>query len=163
VRNIILHFSPLWRNSPTRTMVASFLRFQYHTQWHTTVGMMPLYDWSARRGDLYLTTHNSHKRQASMPPGGIWTRSPSERVAAHPFLRPLCHWDRHYISHTHTHTHTHMYIRAISQMNPAILWDIEIVWPQILAFSVRNLNIDRYSIFEPECTYPPACCLYNGR
>jgi len=29
---------------------------------HTTVGSSPLHEWSARRRDLYLTTHNTHKR-----------------------------------------------------------------------------------------------------
>jgi hypothetical protein len=33
---------------------------------HTTLGMTPLYEGSARRRDLYLTTHNTHKRQTSM-------------------------------------------------------------------------------------------------
>jgi hypothetical protein len=28
----------------------------------------PLDEWPARRRDLYLKTHNTHKRQASMPP-----------------------------------------------------------------------------------------------
>jgi hypothetical protein len=34
----------------------------------TTLGRTPLDEWSARRRDLYLTTHNTHKRQTSMPP-----------------------------------------------------------------------------------------------
>ena len=51
-------------------MVASFLRFLYHTKWHTTVGRIPLDEWSARRRDLYLT-HNPRKRQTSMPPAGF--------------------------------------------------------------------------------------------
>jgi hypothetical protein len=34
---------------------------------HTTLGRTPLDEWSARRRDLYLTTHNTHKRQTSMP------------------------------------------------------------------------------------------------
>ena len=38
---------------------------------HTTVGRTPLDEWSARRRDLYLTTHNTHKRQTSMPPVGF--------------------------------------------------------------------------------------------
>jgi hypothetical protein len=38
---------------------------------HTTVGRTPLHEGSARRRDLYLTTHNSHKRQTSMPPVGF--------------------------------------------------------------------------------------------
>jgi hypothetical protein len=45
----------------------SFLRFLDHTQRPTTVGRTPLDEWSARRRDLYLTTHNIHNRQISMP------------------------------------------------------------------------------------------------
>ena len=33
---------------------------------HTTIGRTPLDEWSARRRDLYLTTHNAHNRQTSM-------------------------------------------------------------------------------------------------
>jgi hypothetical protein len=32
------------------------------TLWHTTLGRTPLDEWSARRRDLYLTTHNTHDR-----------------------------------------------------------------------------------------------------
>ena len=42
-----------------------------HTQRRTTVGRTPLEEWSARRRDLYLTTHNTHNRQTSMPPVGF--------------------------------------------------------------------------------------------
>jgi hypothetical protein len=38
---------------------------------HTTLGRTPLDEWPARRRDLYLTTHNTHKRQTSMPPVGF--------------------------------------------------------------------------------------------
>jgi len=31
---------------------------------HTTVDRTPLDEWSARRRDLFLTTHNIHKRQS---------------------------------------------------------------------------------------------------
>jgi hypothetical protein len=34
---------------------------------HTTFGRTPLDEEPARRRDLYLTTHNTHKRQTSMP------------------------------------------------------------------------------------------------
>jgi hypothetical protein len=40
------------------------------TQTHT-LGRTPLDEGSARRRDLYLTTHNIHKRQTSMPPAGF--------------------------------------------------------------------------------------------
>ena len=45
--------------------------FLDHTQRRSTVGRTPLDEWSARRRDLYLTTHGTHKRQISMPPVGF--------------------------------------------------------------------------------------------
>jgi hypothetical protein len=40
---------------------------------HTTLGRTPLDEGSARRRDLYLTTHNNHNRQTIMTPAGIET------------------------------------------------------------------------------------------
>ena len=54
-----------------RVMASSFLRFLDHIQRRTTVGRTPLDEWSARRRDLYLTTHNTHNRQTSIPPVGF--------------------------------------------------------------------------------------------
>jgi len=48
-----------------------FLMFLDHTQRRTTVGRTSLDEWSARRRDLYLTTHDTHNRQISMPPVGF--------------------------------------------------------------------------------------------
>jgi len=45
--------------------------FLNHTQRRTTIGRTPLDEWSARRRDLYLTTHNTHNRQISMPSVGF--------------------------------------------------------------------------------------------
>jgi len=45
-----------------------FLMFLDHTQQCSTVRRTPLDEWSARRRDLYLTTHDTHNRQISMPP-----------------------------------------------------------------------------------------------
>jgi hypothetical protein len=41
------------------------------TQWHAKVRRTPLDEWSARRWDIYLTTHNTHSRQTSMPQVGF--------------------------------------------------------------------------------------------
>jgi len=47
---------------------------------HTTLCRTPLEEWSARRRDLYpYNTHNTLKRQTSMPPGGF---EPVIRVSA---------------------------------------------------------------------------------
>jgi len=45
--------------------------FLDHTQRRTTVGRTPLDWWSVRRRYVYLTTHNTHNRQTSMPPVGF--------------------------------------------------------------------------------------------
>jgi hypothetical protein len=42
-----------------------------HTQTHTTFGMTPLDEGSARRRDLYMTTQTLYKRQTSMLPVGF--------------------------------------------------------------------------------------------
>jgi len=52
-------------------MASSFIRFPHHTERRITVGRTPLDEWSARRRDLYLTTHNIHNRQTSMPSTGF--------------------------------------------------------------------------------------------
>jgi len=57
----------LWRCNPTRIMAPPFLMFLDHTKRRTTVGRTPLDEWSARRRDLYLKTHNTHNTQISMP------------------------------------------------------------------------------------------------
>ena len=74
----------LWRCNPTLVMASSFLRFLDHTQRRTTVGRTPLDEWSARRRDFYLTTHNKHNIQTSMPPVGFEpTISGDERAQTH--------------------------------------------------------------------------------
>jgi len=81
-------------------MTSSFTRFLDHTQRRTTVGRTPLDEWSALRKDLYLTTHNTHNRQTSMPPGGIRTHNLSRRAAADLRLRPRGNWDRLELKYT---------------------------------------------------------------
>ena len=54
-----------------------------HTHTHTLTKI--LQEESARCIDLYLTTHNAHNRQISMPPEEIRTRNPrSQRPQTHP-------------------------------------------------------------------------------
>jgi len=56
---------------------------------HTTLGRTTLNWWSARRRDLYLTTHNSQETHPC--PGGIRNRKPSKRMASDSRLRPRDH------------------------------------------------------------------------
>jgi hypothetical protein len=63
-----------------------------HTHTHT-LGRTPLDEGSARRRDLYLTTHDIHKKH-SHASVGIRTRNPRKRAAADPRLRRRGHRDR---------------------------------------------------------------------
>ena len=67
----IFRFVCFWRDSPHWVKASSFMRFLDRTQIRTTVGRTTLDEWSARRRDLYLKTHNTHNRQTSMPPVGF--------------------------------------------------------------------------------------------
>ena len=88
-----------WRDSTQWAMASSFLRFLDHTQQRITVGRTHLDEWSARRKDLYLTTHNTHYTDIQAP-GGIRTHNLSRRAAADLRLRPRGQWDRSLIGHT---------------------------------------------------------------
>jgi hypothetical protein len=67
---ILLFFHPvaLRPNAGHNLIIVEFLN---HIQRRPTVGRTPLDEWSARRRDLYLTTHNTHNRQTSMSPVGF--------------------------------------------------------------------------------------------
>jgi len=58
----------LWRCGSTRAMSFSVV---VDSKSHTTTHHTPLGEWSARRRDLCLTTHNTHNRQTSMPSAGF--------------------------------------------------------------------------------------------
>ena len=64
--------------------LAGCSRFRDHTQWHDTFSRTPLDKWSARRRDFSLTTHNTHNRQTSMPPGEFEPPIPAgDRLQTH--------------------------------------------------------------------------------
>jgi len=111
-----LYFFPLWRCGPTWAKASSFLRFLDHTQRRSTVGRTSLGEWSARRRDLYLTTHNVLHRQTSMPPGGIRTHNPSKRASVDPRPKPRGHWNRHYLYLIHLNTFFWQEIRRFYRM-----------------------------------------------
>jgi len=93
LKHIVYHFF-LCRCDPTRVMAFSLLKLLYHAQRRTTVGRNPLDEWSARRRDLYLTTHDIHNRQISMTPVDSNPRF-SRQASADLHLRRRGHWDQH--------------------------------------------------------------------
>ena len=66
------------------------------THRHSTLCMTPLDEGSARRRDLYLTTHNIHETDIHAR-GGIRTRNSSKRAATGPRPRQLGHRYRLYL------------------------------------------------------------------
>jgi len=67
-----------WHCGPTRAMASSFFRFLDHTPRRTTVGRTPLDEWSVRRRDFYLTTHNTHNKH----PWRRWVSNPRSQQAS---------------------------------------------------------------------------------
>jgi hypothetical protein len=69
--------------APQWARATAFTRFLEYTLGHTTVGRTSLDEWSARRRDLYITSHTHSPqtdRQTSMPAAGFKpTISASER------------------------------------------------------------------------------------
>jgi hypothetical protein len=61
-----------------------------HWMTHTN-GKTPLDEWSARHRDLYLTTHDTHKKQTSMPPVETWICNHNKRAASVPCLKADTH------------------------------------------------------------------------
>ena len=74
---------PPWRNNPSGPGTPRYRCFTI-TLGHNTLGRTSLDVLSFQRNDVYLTTHNTHKRQTSMPPEGFETAIPaSERPQTH--------------------------------------------------------------------------------
>jgi len=81
-----------WCNSPPWSRASSVSRVHDHTQRRITVGRTPLDEWSARRRDPYLTTHNTLNRPTSCPRRD--SNAKLQRAAPDRRLRLRGHWDR---------------------------------------------------------------------
>ena len=90
---VVFMFFPLWISSPTRARAVWFLGFLDHTHWHIIIGRTPLDEWSARRKDLYLTTHNAQETDFHAH-GGIRNLDRTKRAAADLRRRPFRNLDR---------------------------------------------------------------------
>jgi hypothetical protein len=68
-----------WLNSPPVGQGLLIIQDSRSYSRHITLGRTPLDEWLTRRRDLYLTTHNTHNRQTSMPPVGFEPAIPSSK------------------------------------------------------------------------------------
>ena len=89
-----LHFFFYFAAAPQGATASSFTRFPDHTQRSTKVGRTPLVEWSARRRDPYLTTHNTRNRQTFVPQWDSTPQSQQASAASDLRLRPRGHWDQ---------------------------------------------------------------------
>jgi hypothetical protein len=81
---LFISFLDLWPLLPTHCRCRGLLLYLIILSDTNTLGRTPLYEWSARRRDLYLTTHNTHKIQTAMPPAEFEPVIPvSERPQTH--------------------------------------------------------------------------------
>jgi hypothetical protein len=71
-----------WLSAPSKQGPAHYRGFTI-TLRHSTVGRTPLDEWSGLRRNLYLSKHNTHKKETSMPPAGFGPAIPSERPQIH--------------------------------------------------------------------------------
>ena len=122
-------FVCFWRDSPKWARSSSFTKFLDHTQRRTTVSRTPLDEWSARRRDLYLTTHNIHNRKTSIPAVGFEPTNPvGERPQTYTLFKHL--------------------LMLIIELKSAEFIDI-----YIYIIIIRNLSNDRS--IAPSKTIPP--------
>jgi len=87
-----------------------------HSVRRTTLSSTPLAEWSARSGDLYLTTHNTHNRHTSMSPAGFEPTNPASE-------RPQTHLSDRAATRIGILIHTLMYLYIITRgLNPVHLF-----------------------------------------
>ena len=63
-------YFPLGSTAPSGPGIPDYWGFIF-TLINTTLGRSPLDEWPARCRDCYLSAHNTHKRQTSMPQRGL--------------------------------------------------------------------------------------------
>ena len=100
------NFLFLARQLPQWVRASSFKRFLDHERRRTTVDRTPTDEWSARRRDLYLTIHNTHNKQTSIPPVGFEpTISACERPQTNTLDRAATGIGLSHIKSLNKHTH----------------------------------------------------------
>ena len=130
--------------APQWVMASSFLMFLDHTQRRSTFGRTPLDERSARRRDLYLTTHDTHNRQTSMPPVGFEpTVSAGERPQTYALDRAATGTGKKIrIKYVITITSSSTYSLNFVIRVPAAFfyWDFNFIFHKLLAeVDTRNL------------------------
>ena len=89
--NIFSIFTVLPHSFPWRNRPPSGTGPSHYRSFTITLGRTALDEWSARRLDHYLTTHNTHNN--TYAPSGIRTRNSSKRQTADRRFIPCGHWD----------------------------------------------------------------------
>jgi hypothetical protein len=123
---------------------------------HTTLGRTPLDEGPARRRDLYLTTHNTHKRQTSMSPVEFEpTILVSERPKTHALDRKATGIGTNFITESILkYTHFHSTISYLNSITKSIMTNIFTLCLLLISlFIIPGGNVFRGS-------WPPTITLF---
>jgi len=105
---------------------------------NTTHTRTPRDEWSVRRGDLYLTTHNNHMGQTTMPPARFEPALLARERLKDKRLRPRGHRDRQPVLHSHIYFVFHpCYI--ILATDSVVKWNTLSYRPKSATYT-HNLN-----------------------
>jgi hypothetical protein len=141
-------------------IASSFTRFLNHTQLRATVGRTPLDGWSARRRDLYLTTHTTEKHPFRRWDG---THDRSWRAAVNLRLRPCGYWSRQVRFNTHakyswTRLYTYIYIYVCFVFLKILRADTQLI---LFYFKVDHnvivIRIVRLEVPQKRKVHPKTC------
>ena len=126
------HFSLPLCCGPMQVMASSMTRFLCHTQRRTTVCRSPLGEWSVRRSESYLTTHNTHNRQTSK------TSMEFEPTISACYWPQTCALDSPNTctvvpANTHTYTYTELFKNRLNFV-VYISWTIHSMWMIYITF-----------------------------
>jgi len=140
-----------WHNTPHWAKFSSLITFLYHTQRLTTVDITPLDGWSARRRDLYLTTHNSHYTQTSLHPAGFQpTISAGERPQAYGLDRAATGTGLQHVQHRINRI-IYSLLQVVHYLSPSFSiyfrpW-LRRSWRCLVAVNFKHSNSTRFLIF----------------
>ena len=120
-----------------------------------TVGRTPLDEWSARRRDLYLTTHNTHKWQKILAPAGFEpTILASERPQTHDLDRAATGigtgWDISGAFNKQSRNMTIIFFFIYMSVHPSAWNSVPPSWRVFAKFLVWNFyySLSKYSDFD---------------
>ena len=177
-----LYFLLPFRNSPPPSgSRPPHYRVFMVTLRHTTLDRSPLDEWSARRRDLYLTTHNTHNRQTSIPPAGFEPAIPSKCTATDKSLSDcyfildcqcllcakgcICNRQTKYLrslKFQKLQTVNYLTVSIVKRISALSVFQDCSMFAKVGHKSHICLTIHSFPLYEPHCTFSSPSFHYRG-